>query len=75
MNEQVTYLSAAEIATLTNRLRYGAQSRELAKLGIEHKRRGDGSIVVLRAHHDVVLTGARNDKPKGKTTPNFALVA
>jgi len=43
-------LTAEEIATLTGRKRKDAQARVLNHLGIEHRKRPDGSLVVLRSH-------------------------
>lgn len=51
-------LTPAELRQLTHRSRCDAQSRVLRFMGIEHRRRPDGSIAVLRAHVDRVLDGA-----------------
>lgn len=48
-------LSKEELATLTGRTRADAQARVLNSMGIEHRRRPDGSIVVARAHVDAQL--------------------
>ena len=52
------FLDDAEIAQLTQRTRRPAQSRVLSFMGIEHKRRPDGSIAVLRAHVERMFGGA-----------------
>ena len=51
------FLTDTEIADLTQRRRRDAQARALAFMGIEHKRRPDGSLAVLRAHVEQVLGG------------------
>lgn len=48
-------LSKEEVATLTGRTRSDAQARVLNGMGIEHRRRPDGSLVVARAHVDAQL--------------------
>lgn len=49
------WLDDEEIAELTDRERRPAQSRVLTFMGVEHKRRPDGSIVVLRAHVEKIF--------------------
>ena len=44
------FLTAEEIAELTARTQRRAQRRVLNFMGIEHKVRPDGSLVVARAH-------------------------
>lgn len=41
-------LTAEEVQILTGRIRPSWQARELAHLGIPHRRRSDGTIIVLR---------------------------
>lgn len=53
------FLTDDEIADLTQRRRRDAQARVLSFMGIEHKRRPDGSLAVLRQHVEVVLGGAQ----------------
>jgi hypothetical protein len=43
-------LSASEIEQYTGKRRPTAQSKVLDALGVPHKRRPDGSLVVLRIH-------------------------
>jgi hypothetical protein len=52
-------LSDAEIVELTRKQRHGAQIRALRHLGIDHKQRADGSIMVARSHFEQ-LHGATN---------------
>jgi hypothetical protein len=65
-------LTDAEVAQLTGKTRPSAQMRALRFMGIDHKRRPDGSIVVLRAQ----LEGeASYNKVEGaddkRTEPNW----
>jgi hypothetical protein len=39
-----------DLKTLTDRERPSAQARVLVRLGIPHRRRPDGSLIVLRCH-------------------------
>ena len=49
------FLDDDEVVSLTQRTRRSAQSRVLSFMGIEHRRRPDGSIAVLRAHVERML--------------------
>jgi len=44
------FLTPEQIKELTERTQHSAQLRVLRALGIDHKVRPDGSLVVLRAH-------------------------
>ncbi len=55
-------VSAQDLQTLTDRERPSAQARVLTRLGIPHRRRPDGSLIVLRCHVDTV-------KPAGAIVP------
>ena len=50
-------VSAHELAALTDRERPSAQARVLARLGIPHRTRPDGSLIVLRYHLETVGAG------------------
>jgi hypothetical protein len=52
-------LSRAELVELTEKRQGGAQARVLRALGIDHKRRPDGSIVVLRNSLQAGLASAK----------------
>lgn len=43
-------LTRAELEELTGKSRSAAQARVLTHMGIPHRRRPDGSVVVIRAH-------------------------
>lgn len=51
------FLTQEEIRQMTGRVRYKSQSHVLSTLGIEHKVRPDGSMLVLRAHVEKSLGG------------------
>ena len=51
-------LTTEELVELTRRRRSDAQVRVLRFMGIEHRRRPDGSIAVSRAHVDAMLGAA-----------------
>ncbi len=51
------FLTPQELEALTGRKIPSAQHRALNAMGIEHKRRPDGSIVVLRSHLEAVMGG------------------
>lgn len=64
-----TFLSGEEVASLTGKIQRSAQVRALRSMGIEHRQRPDGSVVVLRSHLEKVLGGStrthnRNPQPK-----------
>ena len=63
------FLEDEEIAQLTNRLKKPAQVRVLNAMGIEHKVRPDGSIVILRAHIIKVFDGADEVSRRKKKIP------
>ncbi len=50
-----TFLDSTEMAELTGRVRSDAQVRALRHMGIEHRVRPDGKVVVLRSHVEQVL--------------------
>jgi Domain of unknown function (DUF4224) len=52
--EDAITVSPSELKALTDRERPSAQARVLARLGIPHRRRPDGSLIVLRCHVSTV---------------------
>lgn len=66
------FLSNVEIEELTGKKRRSAQAKVLNVLGITHKVRPDGSLVVLRAHVETVLGGKIRLPPGASTKPNWA---
>lgn len=69
MSDTTVFLSKEELHQLTGRTRRDAQLIALNHMGIEHKVRPDGSIVVLRAHVEKIMGGVAqqfqtsNDQP------------
>lgn len=67
------FLTSDEIAQLTQRTQRRAQSTVLNFMGLVHKLRPDGSIVLLRAHVEAELGGV--GKPKKKAVePNWSAI-
>lgn len=58
------FLNEEEIYSLTKRIHHKAQAKVLAQLGIEHKVRPDGTLVVLASHVERVLGGEVGGKSK-----------
>ena len=61
-------LSPAEMGILTGKKYHSAQIRELNHMGISHRTRVDGSVVVARA--DIPM-----DKPKSEKVTEFVINA
>lgn len=68
------FLTQHEIAELTGKERPSAQIRALRLMGIEHRRRPDGSVAVLRAHVEQVFGMGAPSTFKRKTAPDFSMV-
>lgn len=51
------FLTQDEIREMTGRVRYKSQASVLSAMGIEHKVRPDGSLLVLRSHVEQSLGG------------------
>lgn len=66
-------LTEPEIVALTDKVKHRAQARELARLGIKATPRGNGSLIVLRAHRDVALGLRKTSRlVEQSAAPNFA---
>jgi hypothetical protein len=61
------FLSADEVVELTGRRQRESQAQALRMMGIEHKVRADGRLVVLRSHVEQQF-GISIDRRKGATT-------
>lgn len=68
------FLNETEIKVLTKRTRSKAQQRQLNAMGIQHKVRADGSLVVLSAHVDKVL-GGNVESSKRSREPRWEVLA
>lgn len=70
------FLNAQELYELTGRHRRDAQIRMLLHMGIDHRVRADGSVVVLKSHIDKVFGGVAEQKVKVKPAePNWAAIS
>lgn len=69
------FLTQSQLIELTGFKRSGAQLRALRYLGLEHRQRADGSLVVLKSHVEQALglltADKTSNKPK-KATPNWS---
>ncbi len=64
-------LTRDELKELTGRTRPKAQARVLMSMGIEHRVRPDGSILVLRVHLENLLCGMTDKRKIKNATPNW----
>jgi hypothetical protein len=67
------FLTEDEIGTLTGRKQHKTQRTVLNHLGIQHKVRPDGSLVVLRSHVEDAL-GRESKHNKVKPQPNWTAI-
>jgi hypothetical protein len=69
------FLDRNELAELTGRCRSAAQARALKAMGIEHRLRPNGSIVVLRAHVEKLFGVASMPERRLKNTePDWSAI-
>lgn len=66
------FLTPDEIVALTNRKNRPAQRTVLNHLGIQHKVRPDGSLVVLRSHVEDAL--GKESKHNKAPEPNWSAI-
>lgn len=66
------FLNGDEIAQLTGKKRHTTQQRVLNAMGIAHKPRPDGTIVVLRSHVEKIFGGKAAEPMKKEPEPNWA---
>ena len=66
-------LSPEEIEEITQKKRYSAQQRVLRAMGLESKRRPDGSVLVDRAHYKDWVRGevGKGHQAQEKTEPRW----
>jgi len=70
-----TFLTKDEVAEMTGRTQRASQTRELTHMGVIHKLRADGSVLVLRAHIEQLLGYQPTEKAKKPHfEPNWAAV-
>ena len=66
------FLTPEEISALTNRKARKCQRAVLNHMGIEHKVRPDGSLVVLRSHVENSLGGVATHAKLISPEPNWS---
>lgn len=64
-------LTHEEIEQLTGKVRKPAQVRALRFMGVEHKIRPDGAVIVSRSHVEKILDGDMASKVKRRVEPNW----
>jgi hypothetical protein len=67
-------LDKIELVELTGRSRRNAQLRALKFMGIEHRVRPDGSVVVLTTHVESILSGRSAVTLKRAVEPNWGAI-
>lgn len=68
------FLSVPEINQLTAKKRRASQIQVLRFMGIEHKVRPDGSLLVSRVHVEKLLDGESvNNRIKRRTEPDWSM--
>jgi hypothetical protein len=68
------FLTPEDIAALTLKTQRKSQRAALNFMGIDHKIRPDGSIVVLRAHVEKVLGASMPISSAKKREPNWSAI-
>ncbi len=66
-------LTPAELVELTGKKTRAAQAQVLRFMGVEHRCRPDGSLVVLKSHVDLVF-GAVADQKDPQYEPNWSAI-
>ncbi|WP_343743259.1 DUF4224 domain-containing protein [Herbaspirillum huttiense] len=70
------FLNESEIEILTKRKRPSAQQRQLNVMGVQHKVRADGSLVILHAHVEKLLGGqVQSERRRPVREPNWEALA
>lgn len=69
------FLDEAALRKLTGKVHRDSQLRVLTALGITHKVRPDGSILVSEAHVERLLGGSANAKVRSSLEPNWDALA
>lgn len=65
------FLEPDEIEKLTGKQRRPAQQKALCSMGIEHRVRPDGAIIISRSHVEKILDGATMPKTERRIEPNW----
>lgn len=69
------FLTPDQLRELTGKCRPSAQARVLKTLGIEHRTRPDGFVLVLVAHVEHLLNPGTKAKVKRPFVPNWKALA
>ena len=65
------FLNQTEVQHLTGRHRRMAQVRVLKHMGIEHKLRPDGSVIITRSHIEHIFSGDTKRQSLAPAEPNW----
>lgn len=65
------FLSSDEVRELTSRVQNSAQARVLNAMGIEHRRRPDGSVAILRSHIEQLFGVTQPTQQRHQSEPNW----
>lgn len=68
------YVSAEHLIETTGKKRPSAQVRALRGMGIEHKVRPDGKVLVSLEHLNKLLDGNVENRVKNRTEPKWELM-
>lgn len=68
------FLTSEEVIDLTGKKRPSAQVRALRGMGIEHRVRADGKVIVARAHIEKILDCNVENKVKKRIEPKWELM-
>lgn len=71
MNNPSMFLTGEEINALTTRVQHSAQLKVLRAMGIEHRVRPDGSLVILRSHIEKLFGDETRSRNQKVTEPNW----
>ncbi|MGF6539456.1 DUF4224 domain-containing protein [Paraburkholderia atlantica] len=66
------FLTKDELANLTGRRRRGSQAYALRAMGIEHRIRPDGQVLVLRRHVQRIFGEDMHRKSSEQLTPDWS---
>ena len=69
------FLSPDDVAELTGKTRPAAQVRALRLMGIEHRVRPDGTVLLLRSHVEHLLNPGSAARVKKSKEPNWGALA
>lgn len=68
------FLDRDEIAVLTGRQRSGCQARILKTMGVEHRMRPDGRVLVLRKHVEQIFGAPTQRRAPVEVEPDWSAI-